>query len=120
MLGEPQVAVGPATIAVGLLSVVSPLENSVIAPDGVIRPMRPGRDFWVNHRLLSGPATIPLGLASEASPLENSGTVPADVMRPIASASPSVNHTFPSGPFVSAEGPLVAFGITKSETAGAA
>ena len=35
--------------------------NSVIAPVGVIRPIRPGFAFSVNHRLPSGPLVIPVG-----------------------------------------------------------
>src|SRR5205807_4937610 len=75
---------------------VMPAENCVIAPDGVIRPMRSPLSS-VNHRLPSGPAVIPSGPSSAGDPT-NSVTTPAGVMRPMELRPNSVNHRLPSGP----------------------
>src|SRR5579862_429025 len=70
------------------------LENSVIAPTGVIRPTPM---LSVNHRLPSGPAVMPSGVAPPARPY--SVTVPDVVILPIRPlAMHSVNHMLPSGP----------------------
>ena len=84
---------------VGWLLAVSPVENSVIAPVIVMRPIRPGLPRSVNHRLPSGPAAIPVGWLFAVSPVENSVIAPSGVIRPIRPGLPrSVNHRLPSGP----------------------
>ena len=77
----------------------SPVENSVTAPCGVIRPMRAGGPFSVNHRLPSGPVVMNCGVAPELMPAENSVILPCVVMRPMRPLF-SVNQRLPSGPTV--------------------
>ena len=66
----------PATIACGALPGFSPTVNSVIWPEGVIRPIAP---MSTNHTLPSGPGVSELGLLGLGSPVENSviGAAPA-------------------------------------------
>jgi hypothetical protein len=72
---------GPAAIPTGLLDAVR-MGNSVIVPEGVIRPMLFAPDaLWVNHMFPSGPAAIEAGNETEVG-IGNSvitpGTVAAD------------------------------------------
>ena len=69
--------------------------NSVIAPAGVILPMKFAM-LSVNHRLPSGPLTIWFGRRAPGT--GNSVSVPPVLMRPMARRSISVNHKLPSGP----------------------
>ena len=85
-----------------------PAENSVTAPAGVIRPIRPARSYSVNQRLPSGPAAIPAGPLFGVMPAENSVTTPAGVIRPIRFPLYSVNQRLPSGPAAIPAGPLPA------------
>jgi hypothetical protein len=70
--------------------------NSVICPEGVIRPILFPR-LSVNQTLPSGPAVIASGLRSVLLS-ENSEIAPEGVIRPIYEAAISVNQRFPSGP----------------------
>ena len=76
------------------------IDNSMNAPDGVMRPILfPAAAASVNQRLLSGPTVI-----AEGPPLAvgtgNSMNTAAGVMRPILLACGSVNQRLPSGPLV--------------------
>src|SRR5215831_14632504 len=109
---------GPDIIAekssFGLLS----NENSVMVPDGVIRPILelPGS---VNHRLRSGPTVMPEGRPTAVGKA-NSVIIPAGVIRPILFALVSVNQTFPSGPAVITVGLDWPVRVGKKVKAGAA
>ena len=85
--------------------------NSVITPDGVIRPIKPAAGS-VNHRLPSGPAAIPevWGKRRRSAGIGNSVMTPAVVIRPIWWAPYSVNHRSPSGPAAIPAGLLRAVG----------
>ena len=72
--------------------------NSVIAPAGVMRPIRPGLACSVNQRLPSGPGAIPSGEELLVRPVVNSVIAPVGVIRPIAGFAFSVNQRLPSGP----------------------
>ena len=79
----------PAAISTGMLPLVKPLENSVIAPAGVIRPIAgvagvAGVPGSVNHTFPSGPAAIPPGLLPLVKPVVNSVIAPSGVIRPIS------------------------------------
>src|SRR4051794_37442083 len=70
--------------------------NSVIVPEGVIRPIAPGpivRSSEVNHTLPSGPAVIAVGQLLALRPIVNSVIAPEAEIRPIApEPDASVNH----------------------------
>ena len=73
--------------------------NSVIWPEGVIRPTL-SRPSSVNQMLPSLPAATPQG-PGRVGPLKGIGnafTSPSGVMRPMASAFWRANQTLPSGP----------------------
>src|SRR5689334_17255174 len=61
----------PCTIDVGVAPGLSPAENSVIWPAGVMRPIASALPS-VNHKLPSGPDVIPTGVDDGPSPAENS------------------------------------------------
>jgi hypothetical protein len=99
----------------GRLFGLIPALNSVTAPGGVMRPMRPPK-ISANHRLPSEPVAMPNGLASGlipspsgpaampsgpllgVIPSPNSVTTPSGVMRPMRSTAGYVNHRLPSRP----------------------
>jgi hypothetical protein len=74
---------GPAAICCGELSSGSPVENSVITPVGVIRPIAAWVPTSVNHRLPSGPAVMKFGNAPRLNPALNLVIVPLGVIRAI-------------------------------------
>src|SRR3989442_3424932 len=84
------------------------MENSLMAPDVVIRPIFPIPS--VNQRLPSGPAVIRSGEALAVGRGNSVIVVPGGVMRPMFSAKDSVNHKFPSGPVVMPCGSLLGVG----------
>src|ERR1035441_2195555 len=88
---------GPETMRRGVLDGVG-IVNSVIVPDGVIRPILLPV-YSVNHRLPSKPAVIAARVATLlAVGTGNSMMAPVVVMRPILLAAISTNHRLPSGP----------------------
>jgi hypothetical protein len=91
------------------------IENSVMTPVVVMRPILPGKPDSVNHSAPSGPAVMPDGLPRVVG-IGNSVMRPAVVMRPIllATKAGSVNHKAPSGPDVMLEGRLLAVGTGNS------
>src|SRR5947209_16081124 len=82
----------------GMLPALRPVENSVIEPLGVIRPIALVVTLCsVNQRLPSGPAAMNTG--ERPGSVENSVIDPFGVIRPIALVLPrSVNQRLPSGP----------------------
>ena len=91
---------------------VSPCENSVTAPAGVMRPMRL-RWASENHTFPSGPATIPSGPASAVG-TGNSVIAPDVAIRPILLPAFSQNHNAPSGAGVMPIGRLFGVGVSNS------
>src|SRR5438270_1674153 len=92
---------------IGAWLAVSPVENMVIAPLCLTRPIAPGDPPAVNHTLASGPAVMSCGVP--VAPL-NSVMTPAVVTRPIAPPGAfSVNHRLPSCPAVMSSGALPEF-----------
>src|SRR5206468_4553609 len=101
---------GPAAMASGPASGVG-MENSVMAPAGVIRPILSASNS-VNHTFQSGPGAMPLGPLSGVG-VANSVTAPDGVMRATLDAAFSVNHRLPSGPAAMAAGLLLGVGMGK-------
>src|SRR5688500_5367536 len=87
----------PAVMSSGRLNGVG-IENSVITPAGVIRPML--FPLVVNQRLPSGPAVIPAGRLAGVGMSKKPLNSPRGVPRAIELASLSVTHRLPSGPAV--------------------
>ena len=92
---------GPAAIASGAAPAVSPSENGVTTPSGVIRASVCDR-VSVTQTLPSAPAAIPVGRPFDV--VANSVTSPSALMRPTCAFSDSVNHIAPSGPFAMPNG----------------
>src|SRR5688572_18223183 len=88
---------GPVTMSFGALLPDSPLENSVISPVVVIRPILPAAAS-VNQSAPSGPFVMELGSLSEERPAVNSVMLPPGVIRPIRWAALSTYQRFLSGP----------------------
>src|SRR4051812_43479321 len=90
--------------------------NSVSAPSGVIRPMRPASS--VNHTLPSGPAVMLFGkllaLGSGNSVMMTVGPPLTMTARPTALPPRSVNQMLPSGPAVMSHGVLLLVGTSNS------
>ncbi len=94
---------GPAVIALGSLSELRPLVNSVITPSVVIRPMTAGL-LPTNQRFPSGPAVMSHG-SPGVRPTSNSVPRPPGDTRAIAPSPPaSATQTLPSGPAVMPRG----------------
>src|SRR6266436_8886895 len=91
---------------------VSPCENSVTVPSGV---MRATRLTWAseNHTFPSGPATMPSGQAPAVG-RANSVIAPDVVIRPILLPAFSQNHNAPSAPDVMPIGRLLGVGVGNS------
>src|SRR5438874_572241 len=100
---------GPAVMPIGLLKGVG-IANSVIAPAGVMRPIRLA-SYSRNQTLPSGPPVIAIA-GLDVGGNGNSVTTPVVVIRPIALAAKahSVNHRLPSGPEAMEHGNLDGLG----------
>jgi hypothetical protein len=77
----------------GKLLAFSPVENSLIDPDGVIRPIAVALPPSVNQRLPSAPAAITFGLLPAFS-----ATTPGTRARILASPRASVHRDGPLRP----------------------
>src|SRR5262249_38057042 len=91
---------------------VSPCENSVTVPSGVILPRRLS-GASENHTLPSGPATMPSGPALGVG-RGNSVIAPAVVIRPMRLPAFSQNHSAPSAAGAIPIGRLFAVGVANS------
>src|SRR6266487_1014957 len=87
--------------------------NSVIVPDGVIRPILLVKAFSVNQILPSGPAVMEPGRLFRVG-MTNSLIVPVAVIRPILFSQCSVNQRLSSGPSTIEIGPLFGVGVEYS------
>ena len=96
----------------GRLCAEIPVENAVICPSGVIRPMLSALEAE-NQMLPSIPKMIPLGPAHDGGKA-NSVITPDNVMRPILSPASSVNHMHPSLPAMIPKGWLDGLGSANS------
>jgi hypothetical protein len=94
---------GPAAIPHGLRIERSPVENSVMSPAVVIRPIFPASDS-VNQSTPSGPFAIPVGPAPSLSPSVNSVMLPSGVTRPIRLVALSTYQRLLSGPTAMSSG----------------
>src|ERR1700682_4000689 len=81
----------------------SGMSISLIDPEVVTRPIRPGSS--VNHNAPSGPAVIPRAKLPTLRK-GNSASTPEGEIRPTRSPCSSTNHAFPSGPAVIPAGEL--------------
>ena len=83
---------GPAVMPSGPAPGVIPAVNSVIAPSGVTRAMRPGSAYDAAHTLPSAPRAMPAGFECGVSPAANSESpdAPAEAAGTIAATRAAI------------------------------